>query len=111
MTLLPVYHRFYDATLLFLPALWLMSVMSSPRQRPGLAGRIYRWAAWIPLLVFMVAGSAILYTAITRWEWLPQAWIDVPWGRAVLLHHQTLALLLLIVLQLIGLGAFKPRTP
>lgn len=101
VTLLPVYHRFYDATLLLVPVAAALSLVAgSGAISPGRPGRrLARAGLWLGLGVFLVPGSALLYVAFHRVGWLPQSWLEPPWTRALLLHHQTVALVGLTAVQ------------
>lgn len=94
LSLLPIYHRFYDASLLIFPLAWCLSVLSGP---------LRRWASivFVLLLVFLVPGGTIL-------EELPYTRYLGPlqhsrWWTALVLPHEVWVLLLLSVFLLLAM--------
>jgi hypothetical protein len=102
-SLLPVYHRFYDASLLVLPLCW--AFVSLARMR----GKIRRAAAVSLLLMatFLIPGGTMLET------WQTDGWISATlgsraWWQAFVMAHQVWVLLLLSGL-LLGVMFAQPR--
>jgi glycosyl transferase family 87 len=92
LSLLPVYHRLYDASLLILPLAWCLT---------ALAGRSARLAkiALVLIAVFLVPGGSALQSLQQggHFATLQHTW----WWNAIVMPHQvwTLFLLGLILLQ------------
>ncbi len=96
LSLLPVYHRFYDASLLMLPLCWSLKEWSGPRRR-------FARAALVLILPFLVPGGS----ALEQW-WLSgeispmitQSW----WWTSIVMPHQIWSLLLMSVVFLWALN-------
>jgi hypothetical protein len=92
LSLLPVYHRFYDATLLVLPLCWALA-SKAPRSRTG---KILFWTLLIP---FLFPGAAFLQQMASAGKvpsWIQGKW----WWSGVVMPHEVWALLLLVLLLL-----------
>jgi Glycosyltransferase family 87 len=91
LSLLPVYHRLYDASLLIFPLAWSISALKG---RARLPARI----ALILMLVFLLPGVSVLQQVqsgplLSRWQ---QSW----WWTVVVMAHQVWALFLLSLVLL-----------
>lgn len=87
ISLLPLYHRFYDATLLIFPLAWSMT---------ALRGRLHRSATAVLLLLVLVfffpAGSALEYLQATgHFAAMQHYW----WWNTIVLPHESWSILLL----------------
>jgi hypothetical protein len=92
LSLLPVYHRFYDASLLVLPMAWSFS-KRFPEQKA------IRWMYWCLILPFFVPAAAFLERAAAQSR-IPRAVVQSWWWRHVVMPHEIWALLLLALLLL-----------
>jgi hypothetical protein len=90
ISLLPVYHQFYDAALLVWPLSWSMLIV---RRRPVV---LLTMALIAP---FLVPGAAVL-DQLTERGWLPAALVDRWWWNALVMPHAVWALLVLSLLLL-----------
>jgi hypothetical protein len=102
ISLLPVYHRFYDATLLVLPLCWAFVAL-----------RRTRTAAVISLLVmlpFTIPGGTLLQTKQIEGS-IPVALTRHWWWEAVVMPHQVWALLFLSVLLLAEMRSCRRIVP
>jgi hypothetical protein len=90
ISLLPMYHRFYDASLLVFPLLWSLSIA------PEIA-RAYRRAVLLLLVPFAVPGAWALEKLQNEGR-LPAALTGKWWWVPVALGHEIWAILLLAVL-------------
>ncbi len=87
ISLLPLYHRYYDAALLIVPLLW--SVSPGPPR-----ARLYQRLTWLLILPFYIPGAWMLerfQNAGRIPEYLTTKW----WWDTLLMPHQIWALLLL----------------
>jgi len=85
LSLLVVYHRFYDATLLFIPLVWVATRFV---QKP--LGVVF-WVSVIMLLPFLVPGPAMLYLLVREGMVSPMvsnSW----WWRSLVMPHEVWAL-------------------
>lgn len=92
ISLLPVYHRFYDALILLLPLAWSLAAWQGGWRKQA------RFAMLCLTLLF-VPGAALLHEAM-RAGCLPAAWATTWWWNVVLMSHQVWAVLLLAVVLL-----------
>jgi len=103
LSLLPVYHRFYDAALLLVPLCWGLS---------QLRGKLKMIAALALLLMvpFLVPGTAFLEQLAARGKVRAFA-VNSWWWNSLLMPHQTWLLLLLglVLLYAVGLGSKQHR--
>ncbi len=90
-SLLPIYHRFYDASLLVLPLCWAFVSFHKTR-RPAVA-------ALLLMVPFLLPGGTILET-LQADAHLPAALASRAWWQALVMAHQVWALLLLCLLLL-----------
>jgi hypothetical protein len=95
ISLLPVYHRFYDAALLVVPLCWCMTRMVS---RPNNISKI----ALLLMLPFLVPGTAFLQQLAARGR-VSDAATHSWWWNRVVMPHQTWTLLLLCLVLLYAL--------
>ena len=102
ITLLPVYHRFYDASLLAIPLCWSLTTLS---------GRLHNVAraALLLMLPFLVPGAAILQQAVFDHR-IPASWSESWWWDRFLMPHQSWLLVALCLLLLYAL-AQESRDP
>lgn len=104
LSLLPVYHRLYDASLLIFPLAWSLVALSKSRN----------WLAkgtLVLILVFLVpGGSALEQLQHTRHFVAMQ---HSSWWAHIVMPHQVWALLFLSVLLLVAMrsSAAEARTP
>lgn len=98
--LLPVYHRFYDASLLAIPLCWSVS---------RLAGDLKKVATAALLLTapFLVPGTAILQQCVRQGR-VPRAWADSWWWNCLVMPHESWFLLGLGLALLYGLAVKPP---
>ena len=90
VSLLPVYHRFYDASLLVLPLLWLLS-SSSEKMRP------YRTLVLVLLLPFLFPGTSFLENMQNAGR-IPTSVSGSWWWNVFVLGHEIWALLALALI-------------
>ena len=93
--LLPLYHRFYDATVLAIPLCWCLA---SAERVKSVAN-----AALLLIIPFFVPSAAILQEAARR-GYVSQTWTQSWWWDRILMPHQTWLLLILSVLLLYGMA-------
>ena len=84
-SLLVVYHRFYDATLLLLPIVWVAARWFQKRRDRVL------WISILTLVPFLVPGAAILGASVQR-SWVPPVVSQTWWWRYLVMPHQVWAL-------------------
>jgi hypothetical protein len=101
ISLLPVYHRFYDAALLALPGCW--AFVSYRKTRPA---AIFGLLLMLP---FLIPGGTFLETLETSGR-IPPEFIHHWWWEAFIMAHQVWLLLALGVL-LIHQMTSQPRQP
>ncbi len=100
ISLLPLYHRLYDATLLTIPLAWCFA-------HPPAYLRPHARLALIPIVPFLIPGSALLDT-LMRHSRIPVSWTNSwIWNRFVM-PHQSWSLL---ILSLLLLGALAKKNP
>jgi hypothetical protein len=100
-SLLPIYHRFYDAALLVLPACWVFVSFRKARFF-GIIALLLMLPFLIPggtLLETMQAGGRIPSTLTTRW-----------WWEGIVMPHEIWALLLLSILLLYEIAVSRRLT-
>jgi hypothetical protein len=104
LSLLPVYHRLYDASLLIFPLAWGLVALSGSRN--GLAK-----GTLVLILVFLVPGGSALEQLrhTTHFVTMQHSW----WWAHIVMPHQVWALLFLSVLLLVAMrsSAAEARTP
>jgi hypothetical protein len=94
ISLLPVYHRFYDAGLLIFPIAWAVMGRKAPRN-----------AAWstLGLAALFVFPGAVLITQAAERAHLPVENVNSWWWRSFIVGHQVWALFFLAVVLLIAM--------
>ena len=85
ISLLPIYHRFYDASLLVLPLLWALS-SSSEKAKP------YRRLVLVMLLPFLFPGASFLENMQNAGR-IPSSVSGSGWWNVFVLGHEIWALL------------------
>src|SRR5580698_5582324 len=91
ISVLPVYHRFYDATLLVLPLCWVFISFAKERRLAILS--------LLLMLPFLVPGGTLLETMETSGQ-IPAALANRWWWEGLVMPHQVWLLLFLSVLLL-----------
>jgi hypothetical protein len=101
-TLLLVYHRFYDAGVLILPAFWALANLETP---------LRRWAAvaLICMIPFLVPGAILIQSAETRNMVPSVVTTSWPW-QFLVIPHEAIAILIL-ALVLMGASVVAPHAP
>src|ERR1700680_2529992 len=94
LSLLPVYHRLYDASLLIFPLAWSLAELSGSRKELAKG-------ALLLILVFLVPGGSALEQLqhTSHLVALQQSW----WWTHIVMPHQVWALLFLSVLLLVAM--------
>jgi hypothetical protein len=102
LSLLPVYHRFYDASLLIFPLAWSLAGLLEPRKELAKGTLLL-------ILVFLVPGGSALeqlqrtsHLFAVRHSW---------WWTHILMPHQVWALLSLSVLLLVAMRTSAATAP
>lgn len=95
ISLLPIYHRFYDATLLVLPLCW--AVVSWRKARPGAA------LALLLMVPFLIPGGTLLETLEVNGR-IPATLAHRAWWEAFIMAHQVWFLLALSVVLVCQMG-------
>jgi len=104
MALLPVYHRFYDAALLAVPLCWVMTALVAK-------SRSLAQVALLLMAPFLVPGAALLQQHASSGR-IPEAVRQTWWWNAVVMPHETWALLLLCLILLHAMrGEFGRTNP
>ena len=99
LSLLPVYHRLYDAFLLIFPLCWSLREFSGPRKK-------FARGAVLLMLPFLVPGGSALEEMQHKLrEAIARSW----WWSCVVMPHEVWCLLLLGVLLLWGWSSRDPR--
>jgi Glycosyltransferase family 87 len=96
ISLLPVYHRIYDAALLAVPLCWCITHIV--RQSKKIAG-----AALLLMTPFLIPGTAFLQRLAARGQ-VSDAVSHSWWWDQVVMPHETWALLLLCLVLLYGIS-------
>jgi len=99
LSFLPVYHRFYDTTLLVLPLAWALS----PRNEASFRIRCLTVILIIP---FLIPGAAFLNQISSR---VPHSAVDSHWWNALVIAHEAWFLLLLSILLLYMMWRLNKR--
>jgi len=87
LSLLPVYHRFYDASLLVLPVAWALRAQATASSR-------LKKICWLLFAIFLIPGSSILERAVSGGH-VGQNVLGSWWWGYLLLPHEAWALMLL----------------
>jgi hypothetical protein len=90
ISLIPVYHRFYDAGLLIWPLAWSLL----------LAGKRSTELVTLALIAPFLVPGATLLSELARTGWIPSAVASGWWWNAIVLSHEAWDLILLAVLLL-----------
>lgn len=90
ISLIPAYHRFYDAGLLIWPLAWSLL----------LAGKRSTVAITLAAIVPFLVPGPVLLTELVRTGWIPAAVANGWWWNAIVLSHEAWDLILLAVLLL-----------
>ena len=92
ISLLPVYHRLYDATLLVVPLAWSLSAITRSRNR-------FAKATLFLILIFLLPGGSLLegFQRRNYWPQLQHSWFWM----CFVMPHQVWALVLLSLVLLI----------
>jgi len=98
ISLLPIYHRFYDAALLVLPLCW---VFLSFRK-----ARIFGTLSLLLMLPFLIPGGTILETMQANRR-IPLTWASRWWWELFVMPHQVWMLLLLSLLLLYEMTIYR----
>jgi hypothetical protein len=101
ISLLPIYHRFYDAALLIWPLCWSLLVAKKRKQERRLST-----LTLLLILPFLVPGASLLDQLVLQGR-IPAVVVDGWWWNAVVMTHQVWALLLLSLLLLYTLHAIR----
>ncbi len=100
ISLLPVYHRFYDAALLVVPLCWCIArVGSRPNRIPKIAVLL--------MVPFLAPGTALLQQLVARGQ-VSGAVTNSWWWNRVVMPHQTWTLLSLCLVLLFGMRREQP---
>ncbi len=92
ISLLPVYHRFYDAALLVVPLCWLMGSAKSRLKRSAATGLA-------AIAVFFLPGGSLLETLRDRGT-IPSALDQAGWWNSFVMAHAVWCLLALGIVLL-----------
>jgi hypothetical protein len=106
LSLLPFYHRFYDAALLIVPLCWSLTLVNEPLKR------LAHWSFAL-MLPFMIPGAAILHW-VSQENVLPSPLFRTWWWNGLVEPHATWALLALTLLLLHAMrihGRTQPAVP
>jgi len=92
LSLLPLYHRLYDAFLLIFPLCWSLREFSGPRRK-------FARGAFLLMLPFLVPGGSALGQLQLSGK-IPQAVVQSWYWTSIVMPHQIWFLLLLSLLLL-----------
>lgn len=114
-SLLPVYHRFYDAALLIIPICWLLHRWGirltlnrvSPRHRLGYLVPV---ATLVTVAVFSIPGGSMLEVLRNRGA-ISSALARSTWWDGIVMAHAVWSLLLLLGVLLYEMNRYQHRTP
>jgi hypothetical protein len=95
ISLLPVYHRFYDATLLVLPVWWALTAYQKTRG--------FAVLCLLLMLPFLIPGGTLLETVESSGR-IPQALIHRWWWESLIMAHEAWFLLALGILLIYQMG-------
>ena len=93
--LLPLYHRFYDASVLAVALCWCLSRQNTIKNVGN--------TSLLLMAPFLVPGAAILQKAARRGN-IPESWTHSWWWDRILMPHQTWLLLLLSLMLLYAMA-------
>jgi hypothetical protein len=97
MSLLPVYHRFYDAVLLILPLAWAVAALQHQRRKTAIL-------ALLLMVPFLLPGGSLLETLQTKGH-IPDTLMNRWWWNTIVMPHQVWALLFLSLVFLYEMAA------
>jgi Glycosyltransferase family 87 len=103
LSLIPVYHRFYDASLLIFPLAWGLSTLT------GYLRALARCVLAVIIVVFLVPGGTILeqFQQADHFSAVQNYW----WWKTIILPHESWSILLLSLLLLRAMQiSFKPSS-
>jgi Glycosyltransferase family 87 len=101
ISLLPIYHRFYDAAVLVLPVAWCFGCQQ-------LCKRSVKMAVILIVLPFLIPGGSLIESLQDSGRipgWLLQRW----WWNILIAPHQAWALLILAILLLCSMWILGDR--
>jgi hypothetical protein len=101
-SLVVVYHRFYDATLLVLPLCWSLTESARSQNR-------IRWLVWLGYTPFLVPGAVVLGQLGAR-HFIPKSLANSLWWRALVVPHEVWALTGLAFLLLFAMREWRGST-
>jgi len=94
ISLLPIYHRFYDAALLVLPLVWTFVCFGRGRERARERSRRFAVAGLLLMLPFLIPGGTLLEALQDRGS-LPLGLTSHWWWQGLVMPHEVWLLLLL----------------
>jgi hypothetical protein len=94
ISLLPIYHRFYDATLLALPVCWAF-VSYKPVSKRQM--RCFALLSFLSMLPFLIPGGTLLESLEMNGR-IPSSLVNRAWWQAFVMAHQVWLLLFLSAL-------------
>ncbi|MGD1024923.1 MAG: glycosyltransferase family 87 protein [Candidatus Sulfotelmatobacter sp.] len=97
ISLLPVYHRFYDATLLVLPLCWALNSFRRERK--------FAVISWLLMIPFLIPGGTLLETMEIGGR-IPAGLSRHWWWDAFAMPHQVWALLFLGIVLLRAMSVY-----
>jgi len=100
LSLLPIYHRFYDAALLVWPVCWTILAASQ---------KTIRTIAIILIMPFFVPGGVLLQGLAER-GYIPVSIADRWWWQAIVLPHENWSLLLLCFLLIYSMHTNRSQS-
>jgi Glycosyltransferase family 87 len=103
LSLLPFYHRFYDAELLIIPLCWSLTLIDAPLKR-------FAHLTLALILPFLVPGAALLYW-ISQSNFLLSTLFHKWWWNAIVMPHANWALLALAIVLLYAMRTRAPEQP
>jgi hypothetical protein len=95
ISLLPAYHRNYEATLLIFPLCWAISEFSEHEQRPR---KLARWAV-VLMLPFAIPGPTLLQHLVNHGR-VPMSLTKGWWWEKLIMPHEIWLLLILSIVLL-----------
>ena len=111
VSLLPVYHRFYDAALLIIPLCWLIRRLSDSagiddKLSPDLLGRMIPWLGLLAIVAFSIPGGSILEVLSARGV-IPPRLLGTVWWNGVVMAHSVWALVILLAVLLYEMARYQ----
>jgi hypothetical protein len=96
LSLISIYHRFYDATLLVFPLCWSLAA-------PGCGLKIVRRIVWLAFIPFLLPGATILQQLESSHR-ISSSIAQSRWWNVVVMPHETWVLLVLALVLLYAMG-------